>query len=131
VEIAGFKIRYHVTRMKKYLILYRSEGALNGPSVSEMFANTPPAQLAAGMAAWGAWRERCGGAVVDLGAPLEKSTTVAGGSVNPGKTTITGYAFLQAGSMAEAAALMQDHPHFRMPGSSVEILECVAMPGVP
>ncbi len=84
-----------MTRMKKFLVLYRSEGALNGPSVSEMFARTPPEQLAAGLAAWQAWREKNGSAIVDLGMPLEKSTTVAGGSVTPGKTAITGYTFLK------------------------------------
>jgi hypothetical protein len=117
-------------KMKKYLVLYRSEAALAGPSVSEMFANTPPEQLAAGMAAWGAWQEGCGSAIVDLGAPLDNSTTIAGGSVDAGKTSITGYGFIQAGSVEEAAALMKDHPHFRTPNSSVEILECVSMPGL-
>ena len=114
--------------MKKYLVLYRSEGALSGPSVSEMFAKAPPEQLAAGMAAWRAWHEKYGSSVVDLGTPLEKSTTVAAGSVTQGHTSMTGYTFLQAGSMEEAATMMKDHPHLRMPGSSVEILECVAMP---
>jgi hypothetical protein len=76
-------------------------------------------------------REKNGSAIVDLGMPLEKSTTVAGGSVTLGKTSITGYTFLQADSMDEAARLIGDHPHLRVPGSSVEILECVAMPGVP
>jgi hypothetical protein len=116
--------------MKKYLVLYRSEGAMNGPSVSEMFANTPPEQLAAGMAVWKAWQDKCGSAIIDLGTPLEKSTTVTGGSVTRGKTSITGYGFLQAGSIDEAAALMKDPPHFFAPGASIEILECVPMPGM-
>jgi hypothetical protein len=116
--------------MSKYLVLYRSEGALNGPSVTETFAKTPPEQLVAGMAAWRAWQEKCGSALIDLGAPLDKSTTVAGGSVSPGKTAITGYTFLQAGSLDEAVNLIQGHPHFRAPGASVQILECVSMPGM-
>ena len=57
--------RYDVTNMSKYLVLYRSEGALTGTSVSEMFAKTTPEQLAAGMGAWQAWHEKCGGAIVD------------------------------------------------------------------
>jgi hypothetical protein len=81
--------------------------------------------------AWQAWREKNGSAIVDLGMPLQNSITVAGGSLTPGKTSITGYTFLQAGSMDEAAGLIGGHPHLRVPGSSVEILECVAMPGVP
>jgi hypothetical protein len=116
--------------MKKYLVLYRSEGALSGISVSEMFAQSTPEQLEAGMGAWRAWHEKCGGAVADLGAPLDKSTTVAGGSAAPGKTSITGYTILQAGSLEEAVSLMKDHPHFYMPGASAQILECVAIPGM-
>jgi hypothetical protein len=116
--------------MKKYLVLYRSEAALSGMSVSEMFAGSTPEQLEAGMAAWRAWHEKCGGAVVDLGAPLDKSTTVAGGSGSPSKTSITGYSVLQAGSIEEAVSLMKDHPHFYAPGASVQILECVPIPGM-
>jgi hypothetical protein len=116
--------------MSKYLVLYQSQGALSGPSVSEMFSKTPPEQLAAGMAAWRAWHEKCGGAIVDSGAPLDKSATLAGGSVSFGRTSITGYTFLEAASMEEVATLMKDHPHFRMPGSSAQILECVPMPGM-
>jgi hypothetical protein len=122
--------RYDVTNMSKYLVLYRSEGALTGPSVSEMFAKTTPEQLAAGMGAWQAWHEKCGGAIVDLGAPLDHSTTVAAGAGTPGKTSITGYTLLEAGSLDEAVRLMKDHPHFHMPGASVQILECIAMPGM-
>jgi hypothetical protein len=116
--------------MKQYLVLYRSEGALSGPSVSEMFSKATPEQLAAGMAAWRDWQHKYSGAVVDMGTPLEKSTTVAGGSVTPNKTSITGYSLLQAGSMEDAAGMIKDHPHFHMPGALVEILECLAMPGM-
>lgn len=119
-----------MTLVNKYLVLYRSESALSGMSVAEMFAHAPPEQLAAGMAAWKGWYEKCGGAVVDLGTPLDKPTTVTGGAAAAGKTSITGYSILQAGSIEEAVSLMNDHPHFRMPGSSVQILECVPMPGI-
>lgn len=119
-----------INHMHRYLILYQSQAALSGPSVSEMFANTPPEQMAAGMAAWQAWHEKCGGALVDFGAPLDKSTMVANGSGVPTKTSITGYSFLQAGSVEEAVALIKDHPHLRMPGSTVQVLECISMPGM-
>jgi hypothetical protein len=116
--------------MNKYLVLYRAEAALAGVSVSEMFANSTPEQMAAGMAAWRAWQEKCGSAVVDIGAPLDGSTLVAGGSGVAKKTSITGYTFLQAESLQEAVALMNGHPHFHMLGSSVQILECLPMPGI-
>lgn len=95
-----------------------------------MLAKSTPEQLAAGMAAWRTWHEKCGSSCLDLGAPLEKSTTVAGGSASSGKTTITGSSLTRAGSMEEAGTLMKDHPHFHMPGASVQILECVAIPGM-
>ena len=116
--------------MKKYLVLYQAEGALSGLSVAEMFANSTPEQMAAGMAAWKAWYEGTGGAVVDLGAPLDKSTTLTGGSSASEKTAITGYSVLQAESIDDAVALLRGHPHFHMPGSSVQVLECVPMPGM-
>jgi hypothetical protein len=55
---------------------------------------------------------------------------VAASSASPSQTTVTGYTFPQAGSLEEAVNLIQGHPHFRAPGSSVQILECVPMPGV-
>jgi hypothetical protein len=116
--------------VKKYLVLYRAEGAMSGVSVSEMFANSTPEQMAAGMAAWKAWYDSTGGAVVDLGAPLDKSTTLSGGSSAPEKTPITGYSVLQAESIEGAVALLEGHPHFHMPGSSIQVLECVPMPGM-
>jgi hypothetical protein len=116
--------------MKKYLVLYHSEAALSGMTVTEMFARSTPEQLKAGMGAWQSWHEKSGSAVVDLGAPLDKSTTVvAGGSASPGKTSISGYTVVEAGSMDDAVALMKEHPHFYGPGSSVQILECVQLPG--
>jgi hypothetical protein len=116
--------------MKKYLVLYRAEGALSGMSVAEMFANSTTEQMAAGMAAWKAWYEGTRGAVVDLGAPLDKSTSLSGGSHAPEKTAITGYSILQAESIDEAVALLEGHPHFHMPGSSVQVLECFPLPGM-
>jgi hypothetical protein len=117
--------------MKKYLVLYQSEAAAaGGPSVSEMFAKTPPEQMKAGMAMWQTWHEKCGSACIDLGAPLDNSTTVTKESATSGRTSITGYTLLQAASMEEAVSLMKNHPHFFMPGASAQILECVSMPGM-
>jgi hypothetical protein len=116
--------------MKKFLVLYQSEGALNGPSVSEMFARATPEQLKAGLGVWRAWQEKSGSAIVDLGTPLDHSTTVTRDASSPSKTTITGYSVLQADSLKDALALMKGHPHFFMPGASAQVLECVPLPGM-
>jgi hypothetical protein len=114
--------------MSKYLVLYHSEGALNGPSVSEMFSN-PPEQLAAGMVASPARevRQRDHRPWRSVG-QVHHSDRGALGS--PDKTTITGYTFLQAGSLEEAVNLIGGHPHFRAPGAFVQILKCITMPGL-
>jgi hypothetical protein len=116
--------------MNKYLVLYQSDAALSGVSVSEMFANTPPEQMAAGMAAWQTWTEKCGSAITDIGAPLDNSTVVAEGAAKRTKTSITGYTLLEAESLGDAVALMKEHPHFHTPGASIQILECIRMPGM-
>jgi hypothetical protein len=116
--------------MNKYLILYRTESALDGPSVAEMFAQATPAQMEAGMALWRAWYAKCGSAVVDPGAPLDKSFTITKNSEEQGKTPVTGYTILQAGSHGEAISLVKDHPHLHAPHSSVQVLECISMPGM-
>lgn len=124
------RLQYDLTSMNKYLVLYRSEAALNGMTVSEMFAKSTPEQIEAGMAAWRAWYEKCGSAVIELGAPLDKSTMVKPDSSAPVKTSITGYTLLQAASMEEAVSLIKRHPHFYAPGATVQILECIPMPGM-
>jgi hypothetical protein len=113
--------------MSKYVVLYRSEAALEGVSISEMFANTPPEQMEAGMAMWKAWYEKNGASIADFGAPLDKSTLIGGGGLTPQKSSITGYTVLEAESIDQAAEMLKDHPHFFAPGASVEILECVPM----
>jgi hypothetical protein len=67
---------------------------------------------------------------VDLGAPLDRSTSVAPDSSTPNKSSITGYSVLQAESLEAAVALMEGHPHFQMPGATIQVLEAVPMPGM-
>jgi hypothetical protein len=116
--------------MKKFLVLYKSKAAIGGASVSDMLASATPEQLEAGMAAWTAWHKKCEGKIADLGAPLDSSKNLEAGKATPEPTDITGYTILEAVSMDEAVSLLGEHPHFHMPGSSIQILECVPMPGM-
>lgn len=46
------------------------------------------------------------------------------------KNAMTGYVIVQAESHAAAAKLFENHPHFSVfPGDSVEIMECLPLPG--
>jgi len=95
-----------------------------------MFSNIPREQFQAGMGAWMAWSQKCGTALTDMGTPLDHPQTVANGTATPAKSAITGLSVLQANSMADAVALVKDHPHFRAPGASVQVFEFVRIPGM-
>ena len=99
--------------MSKFLVLYRSP-----VSAPEQMARATPEQAQEGMQAWQAWAESAGPAIVDLGAPLD------------GEGDVTGFSILQADSRASLDELLADHPHRHTPGSSIDVLEFMAIPGM-
>jgi hypothetical protein len=114
--------------MKKYLVLYRvPEG---GPSPAEMMANSTPEQMKAGMAAWQAWQDKAGGAIAEMGAPVDHLHTVTASGSTAGRSTVTGYSLLEAASMEDALRVIQGHPHLHMPHAEIDVLEAVPMPGM-
>jgi hypothetical protein len=44
---------------------------------------------------------------------------------------VVGFSILQAASSKELARLLKDHPHFKAPGASIEVLEFLTMPAMP
>lgn len=81
------------------------------------------------MAAWGAWMEGLGSALVDPGNPTAQSKTIsADGSVSDGggSNPVTGYSLLEAASLDAAVILAKDNPILRS-GGSIEVLETIDM----
>jgi hypothetical protein len=117
------------SRMKKFLVLYQST-----VSASEQMKNATPEQAKAGMDAWMSWAGRAGSGIVDMGSPVAGAATLNGpgrvGQVASGNSQIGGYSILQAESQDALLELMQNHPHFRAPGASIEVLEFLPMPGM-
>ena len=77
------------------------------------------AERAAVMAAWGAWYEDLGAAVLDGGNPLGASKHVSGKGTSDGPVgspAATGYTIIAAESMDEAVAKVQNHPHVQYGG---------------
>jgi len=109
--------------MKKFLVLYRAP-----VSAKEQMAQATPEQMEAGMAHWNRWMEKHGESVAEPGSPLACGKHIAAGSVTDGDGTITGYSIVQSESVITATKLMHDHPHFHMPGGSIEVFEFRAMP---
>lgn len=63
-------------------------------------------------------------------------TACGGGGVLPsGVNTansdqIGGFSILQGRSLDDVTALLDGHPHFHSPDASIEVLECMQMPGM-
>jgi hypothetical protein len=109
--------------MAKFMIVYRAT-----TSTREQMANATPEQMKAGMEAWMAWAGKAGDALVDLGSPLGYSTHV--GSADSGGEDVSGYSILQADSARDITNVLDGHPHLEMPGSSIDVLELLTMPGM-
>lgn len=85
---------------------------------------------AAGMQAWGDWMETHADAILDGGGPLGKTKQISPQGIADTVNRLTGYIILKAESHEAAAAMFRDHPHFTIfPGESVEVMECLPIPG--
>ncbi len=69
-------------------------------------------------------------AVVEQGGPLGKTKRAAAQGISDTKNNMTGFVVVQAESHDAAANMFKNHPHFMIfPGDSVEIMECLPIPG--
>lgn len=71
-------------------------------------------------------------AIVDYGSPLGKTKKADRNGISEIVNKDTAYVIVRANSHDEAANFFLKHPHFMIfPGDSVEIMECLPMPGAP
>ncbi|MGE0739758.1 MAG: hypothetical protein AB7O98_00325 [Hyphomonadaceae bacterium] len=83
-----------------------------------------------GLKAWAAWGEKHKAAIVYTGAPLGKTKRTGLNGVTDITNTLAGFIVVQADSHDAAARMFEGHPHFTIfPGDSVEIMECLPIPG--
>jgi hypothetical protein len=83
-----------------------------------------------GIAAWHAWVEKNKHSIVEMGAPLGKTKKASPDGITDIKNNMTAYTVVQAESHEAAAKLFEHHPHFTIfPGESIEIMECMPIPG--
>jgi hypothetical protein len=119
--------------MKQFLAIYI--GMASTPKSSEwnsMDKDKRKQREASGIKAWGEWMMAHKGAIVDQGGPLGKTKRTGAQGVSDTKNSMTGYVIVHAESHEAAARLFENHPHFTIfPGDSVEIMECLPIPGQP
>ena len=111
--------------MKKFLVLYKSS-----VPAAQQIASATPEQMKAGMDLWKAWAQQAQKAIIDLGMPLAHANEVAGSSVRPSDSRVSGFSILQAESERAVTDLLKSHPHHRAPDASIEVLEMMPMPGM-
>ena len=119
--------------MKKFLAIYLGiASSAKGSEWNAMDEGKRKKLEASGMRAWGEWMMANKTAIVDQGGPLGKTKRTSAQGVSDTKNNMTGYVVLNAESHEAAAKLFANHPHFTIfPGDSVEIMECLPIPGQP
>lgn len=117
--------------MKTFLAIYMgTHPARERSRWNELDEAERKARIAAGMEAWKQWGITHAAAIVDQGSPLGKTKRAAADGITDIQNSMTGYVIIRAESHEAAAAMFESHPHFAIfPGDSVEIMECLPMPG--
>lgn len=117
--------------MSRYLALYM--GTLDSAAQQEwesLSEDEKTERSTRAMTAWDAWVERHAAAITDMGAPLGKTLLASTSGISPTRNAVTAYVIVEADSHKDAAKMFENHPHFAIfPGTGVEILECLPMPG--
>ena len=113
--------------MKKFMVLYMA----NGADFEKMMKESTPEQQKKGMDAWMKWMGDNKASMVDGGAPLGKSKKIDTKGASDTKNDVGGYSVVQAENAEAATKLFgKDHPHLQMPGSWVEVIEVMHIPGM-
>lgn len=117
--------------MKKFLAIYiGGEAGFERTQWKSLDEKQRQARQASGIKAWMDWGAAHSAAIVDPGSPLGKTKRVAPEGLADIKNVMTGYVIIEAETHEAAAKLFENHPHFTIfPGDSVEIMECLPMPG--
>ena len=117
--------------MKRFMAIY-----LGAPAGQEKWLALTESQRRereqAGFQAWMDWGTKHQAAIVEQGGPLGKTKRAASNGITDVTNSMTGWTVVQAESHEAAAKLFENHPHFAIfPGDSVEIMECLPIPGPP
>jgi hypothetical protein len=115
--------------MKNFLAIYLGS-APSRERWEKLDEATRKDRMNAGMKAWGNWVDTHMASIVVMGGPLGKTKLTSAQGVADTRNAMTGYTVVQAETHEEAARMFEKHPHFTIfPGDSVEIMECLPIPG--
>ena len=117
--------------MKKFLAIYiGTASALEKSGWNKLDEEKRKKLQQSGIKAWMKWGEAHKAAILDQGSPLGKTKRASSQGIEDTKNNMAGYVIVQAESHEAAARMFEKHPHFTIfPGDSVEIMECLPLPG--
>jgi hemolysin-activating ACP:hemolysin acyltransferase len=116
--------------MKKFLAIYlgTEEGFAKYKAMDEKMRKE---RDTSGMTAWSKWATDNKKSILDMGAPLGKTKRIDKNGIADTKNGLGAYTVVEALSHEDAAKLFLNHPHFTIfPGESVEVMECLPLPGM-
>ena len=107
--------------MSKFMYLYK------GPA--RPMDQFTPEQSAEQMAAWRAWMEKLGPAMIDFGNPFAARTAVADDGLAADASDLNGYSIVEAENLDGAKAFTDGHPYLSEASGkfTLEIFELVDM----
>jgi hypothetical protein len=97
-------------------------------SAIETMMKMPPDEMKAVMGAWTAWDKANKKSITELGAPLGKTKRIDAKGMSDTSNEITGYSIVEGDSFESVAKIFKGHPHLQHPGTSIDILEVMALP---
>ncbi len=117
--------------MKKFLAVYTGTlEAVEASGWNALGENERRAREKAGIGAWRQWLDDNRERIADTGAPVGKTKHIGPKGIADARNDICAYVVVEAESHEAAAKLFENHPHFTiMPGTAVEVMECLPLPG--
>jgi hypothetical protein len=117
--------------MKRFLAIYiGTPSALEKSGWNKLGEEKRKKLQESGIKAWMEWGEAQKAVILDQGSPLGKTKRANSQGIADTENSMTGYVIVQAESHEVAARMFENHPHFTIfPGDSVEIMECLPLPG--
>jgi hypothetical protein len=107
--------------MAKFMLLYRG-------------SSTPPEEMAQEqrdevMGRWGAWMEKHGAAISDIGTPFGARASVGGDGADQASPNLTGYTLVDADDLEAAKGFCDGHPYLDGAGPelAVDVFELVTI----
>jgi hypothetical protein len=111
--------------MAKFLVLYNSSD-----SASRIMSIATPQDVQASMNEWIKWKQAVEPRIsVDFGLPLEALCSISAAGPGNTSTQASGYSIIE-GEEDNVKQLLRSHPHLKRPGSSIDLLQMLSIPGL-